>query len=297
MFDQVGWGEMGGVVLVTATQVLALGLLVWGIGKALRINSKTLAAIALAVMFYNAGNYGLPLAALAFPGEGEKSSGVAGRGSGGVEKGSSTTAPTLRPDHAATPPPHSKDGAAVQTFVAFTLNLMTFTVGLAIAAWAGSGKVTDGLTKLIRMPVLPTLAAALLARWWMRSGDPGEVRHLPVAIERTAHYLAAGLVPVALVTLGAQLASSVRRPRWRPVVMVLLLSALSGGDGAHPLNLWPWPAASLILTAGVPTAVVTLLLTLEVGGDADLAADCVFWTTVFSCVTITGWLVVIQVTG
>ena len=53
------------------------------------------------------------------------------------------------------------------------------------------------------------------------------------------------------------------------------------------MDLWPWPAESLILTAAVPTAVATLLLTLEVGGDTDLAADCVFWTTVFSAVTIT----------
>jgi predicted permease len=33
---------------------------------------------------------------------------------------------------------------------------------------------------------------------------------------------------------------------------------------------------------------------LEIGGDAELAADCVFWTTVCSCVTITGWLIVLR---
>ena len=36
-------------------------------------------------------------------------------------------------------------------------------------------------------------------------------------------------------------------------------------------------------------------MVLEVGGEADLAADCVFWTTIASCVTMTGWLVVIRV--
>jgi predicted permease len=60
------------------------------------------------------------------------------------------------------------------------------------------------------------------------------------------------------------------------------------------LDLWPWPAELLILTASVPTAVNTLLLTLELGGDADLAADTVFWSTVLSCFTITGWLIVIR---
>ena len=55
-----------------------------------------------------------------------------------------------------------------------------------------------------------------------------------------------------------------------------------------------WPAELLILTAGVPTAVGTLLLTLELDGDADLAADCVFWTTVFSCATIAMWLLILR---
>jgi predicted permease len=52
-------------------------------------------------------------------------------------------------------------------------------------------------------------------------------------------------------------------------------------------------AEMLVLTAGVPTAVNTLLVTLELDGDAELAADCVFWTTLVSCFTITAWLVAV----
>ena len=68
--------------------------------------------------------------------------------------------------------------------------------------------------------------------------------------------------------------------------------------GWGALDLWGtsgWPAELLILTAGVPTAIVTLLLTLELGGDVDLAADCVFWTTIFSCGTISIWLLILRV--
>ena len=229
-------------------------------------------------MFYNSGNYGLPLAALAFPGDG----------------GTGAAAPA------------SRDGAAVQAFVVFAMNILTFTVGLTIAASAGAGDWSDGVMTFLRLPMLPTVAAALLARWWLQ-GDPG--RQLPVAIAKSAEYLADGLVPMALVTLGAQLADNPRWPRWRPVGMVLVLRLVFGPVqmaallyGFHLLG-WPragpvgpdgWPAASLILTAGVPTAVNTLLMILEVGGDADLAADSVFWTTVASCVTMTGWLVVIR---
>jgi malate permease and related proteins len=222
------------------------------------------------VMFYNSGNYGLPLAELAYPG----TSGA-------------------------------RDGAAVQAFVVFCQNLLTFTVGLMIAARAGGGDLKGSLRALLRLPTLYTICAALLARWWVQGGH-----ELPKLITATTGFLSRGLVPVALVTLGAQLAVAPRWPRWKPVAMVLGLRLLFGpvqmavllyglsrlarprGWGA--LDLWPWPAEMLILTAAVPTAVNTLLITIEVGGDAELAADCVFWTTVFSCLTITAWLVVIR---
>jgi predicted permease len=271
MFYQVShstlsWASMGGVVLVTVTQMALLGTIVVLSGKALRIGTQTLAAIALATMFYNSGNFGLPLAALAFPTD-------------------------------------AQDGAAVQTFVALTQNFLAYTLGMGIAAWAGSGEGWRGISKVFRTPAIPAIACALLARWYLKAD---EARHLPVVIEKTTRYLSDGLVPIALVTLGTQLADNPRWPRWRPVTMVMLLRLVAAPVmmgamlcGLHhlgwkPLDLWPWPAASLILTAGVPSAVVTLLFTLEVGGDADLAADCVFWTTVASALTLTGWLVALK---
>src|SRR5215217_3579489 len=45
------WAEMGGVMLVTALNVLALGVIVWGLGRAMRISRRTVSAVALAVMF------------------------------------------------------------------------------------------------------------------------------------------------------------------------------------------------------------------------------------------------------
>ena len=278
--SRLSWAAMGGVMLVTALNVLMLGLVVWGVGRVAGASRKTLAAVALAVMFYNSGNYGIPLAALAFPGAGGASGGSAG--------------------------PAEHDGAAVQAFVVFAMNLLTFTVGLGIAAWAGTGDWKRGIGTYFRMPMFPAIVAALLARAWVGSGTG---RTLPAAVAKPAEYLALGLVPLALVTLGAQLADNPRWPRWRPLSMVLFLRLIYGPAqmaallygfhllGWKPLDLWgpgAWPAASLVLTAGVPTAVNTLLLVLEVGGETELAADSVFWTTVVSCITITGWLVVIR---
>ena len=291
IFDKVStstlsWEEMGGVVTITVLQVVLLGGIVWGIGRMAGMNRRTLAAVALAVMFYNSGNYGLPLAELAFPGRDAP---------GAIAAATQSVSGSLQ-----------KDGGAVQAFILMTQNVLGYTLGLFIAASAHSKGLGRASVQMLRMPVLWTLAVALAARWWLRQ-DPSN--QLPVAISKTAAYLSAALVPIALATLGAQLASNPRWPRWKPVSVVLVLRLILGpismatllwgfhilGWGA--LDLWGdtgWPAELLILTAGVPTAIVTLLLTLELEGDVDLAADCVFWTTVVSCVTITLWLLVLR---
>ncbi|HEV2295537.1 MAG TPA: AEC family transporter [Tepidisphaeraceae bacterium] len=301
VFDKVStstlsWGEMGGVVTISLLQVITLGLFVWGIGWALRVKRQTLAAVVMAVIFYNSGNYGLPLAELAYP---ARSVGVSEYRS--VEVNTSPLTPP-RADTSTAP----KDGGAVQAFVLMTQNVLGYTLGLAIAGFAHpspSVQPMRNLWRILRLPVLPILIVALGARWWLQV-DPSHT--LPLAITKPAAYLSAALVPVALATLGAQLASNPRWPRWRPVSLVLVLRLLFGPVqmglllwGFHLLgwrvvNLWPWPAELLILTAAVPTAVTTMLLTLELEGDTDLAADCVFWTTVVSCATIPMWLAILR---
>lgn len=273
VFDRVSssrlhWGEMGGIVLVTLLLVLTLGLLTWLVGRSAGVGRKTLSAVALATMFYNSGNYGLPLAELAFP-------------RGGVH-----------------------DGGAAQTFVLLTQNVLTFTLGLAIAASAHASGWRNILLRMLSLPVLYTLAAALVARHFF---GPDSGRVMPTLLAATVRYLSSALVPVALVTLGAQLASNPRWPRWRPVALVIVVRLLVGPTlmagllwTTHALlpgtilDLWPWPAQLLILTAGVPSAINILLLTIELEGDPELGAACVFWTTIFSALTLTGWLVLLR---
>jgi hypothetical protein len=265
----LGFGDMAGIVTVTVTQMALLGVLVYGFGTMFRVNPKTLSAIALAVIFYNSGNYGLALADLAYP----TMTGVK----------------------------HS--GASVQTFVLMTQNLLTFTAGLMIASAAQHGFKLSSLEKIFRLPMLPALAAGIAAKLWIGAGH-----HVAIILMKPAQYTAAALVPLALLTLGAQLACQPKWPRWKPVSIVMLLRLGYGPlqmtailwafhvFGWGPLDLWDaqgWPAQSLILTAAVPTAVNTLLLTLELGGDVTLGADCVFWTTIVSCITIPVWLYLI----
>jgi malate permease and related proteins len=269
IFDRVvhahiGWDEMGGIVAFTAAQVAILGAIVFTLGKAFGATRQTLAVVATTVMFYNSGNIGIPLAELAFPDR----------------------------------------GAAPQVFVVLTQNVLCFTVGLAISAAAQSTSKRHLAKKLLSLPVLYTFSIALLVRAWLGTS---EQNHLPAFIEKTVGYLAGALVPVALILLGAQLASRPRWPRWKPLAGVLglrlfispaiMAGMLWGMHLAFPgsmFDLWPWPAMVMIFTAAVPSAVNTMILTMEMGGDTDLAADCVFWTTLASSVTLVLTLAVVR---
>lgn len=294
--SELRWADMAGVVTVTALLVSILGFAVWGIGRARNLERRRLAALAMAAMFYNSGNFGLPLAELAYP----KQSAVP------------VTSPMQEPASAVSPAsmpaisPGLKDGAAVQTFVVLTQNVLTFTLGLAIAAGADAKGPLHIAKKMLSLPVLYTLTAALIGRYFF---GPTSGREMPRVISATSGYLAAGLVPVALVTLGAQLGGNARWPRWGdvgfaivmrlmagPALMAGLLYTLHRQLPGTWLDLWPWPAESLILTAGVPSAINTLLLVLELDGDPELTADCVFWTTVASAGTVLMWMVILRST-
>jgi predicted permease len=118
--SRLALGQALGVVLATVAQVTILGLLVWGIGRMLGANRKTLAAIAMCAMFYNSGNYGLPLSELAYPAEGEggTSAGVAEYRGNRVEE-RNATAP-LRHSDTPTPPkngrPSRRSSSSAKTF-------------------------------------------------------------------------------------------------------------------------------------------------------------------------------------
>ncbi len=156
---------------------------------------------------------------------------------------------------------------------------------------------------MLRLPILYAIAIAVAWRW----AGGNAPANLPLWLDKTTAFLAAGLVPVALVTLGAQLALAPRWPRWRPVGFVVVSRLVLGpmlmaglvymAHAMMPgsaLDLWPNAAAVVIATAGVPTAVNTLLLTLEMKGDDRLSGDCVFWTTVLSPITICITIAIVQ---
>jgi predicted permease len=113
------------------------------------------------------------------------------------------------------------------------------------------------------------------------------------------HYIAAGLVPFALVTLGAQLSQTKHEAGHRArlgwalglrlaagPLLALLLVRLFGFHGTE--------AAVMILSSSFPTAVNTALLAHEFRADAGFAAAAVFYSTIGSMFTVTALVVALR---
>jgi predicted permease len=214
-----------------------------------RVPGPALAALLVGGLFFNAANFGLPVAELAFPGR----------------------------------------GGAVEALVVMFLNTTTFFVGYVILSM-GQGHGFSAAWGYFRLPMIYVILLALFMRDY----------HLapPLWLDHALHTISDGMIPLALVTLGAQLVARARWPRWKLTlgVMAIKLAILPAVTAAVvvALGLWPWPGAQLVLASAGPTAVNILLLTLELDGDADLAADAVFWTTIASALSVTVVLTLVR---
>lgn len=250
---------MGLVAVCLLLPMLVLGA-VLGLGlRARRVPAPTAAGILVCAVLSNAGNFGVPVAELAF----------------------------------------GSKGGEVQALVVMVMNTSIFLLAPLALTAGRNGPRRGPVAEYLRLPMVYALGAGLLVRASGALASP-----LPAGIDwlwKAARLAALGMVPVALVTLGAQLAVAPRWPRWRVVAPVAVVKLVAMPALTAPivwwLGLWPWPGAGLVLAAAAPTAVNVLLLALSLDGDAELIAESVLTTTLLSAVTVTITLAWLLATG
>lgn len=209
-----------------------------GAGDALR------RSMTACVLFYNSGNYGVPVAHLAFPG-----SGVA---------------------------------ESVQAIVMTLQNLTNFTIGISLLAGGKGKRKRETLGAIFKLPMIYTFAAACLFRGlhWLP----------PIPIWQALQYLSQAMAPVALVTLGAQMATlqsyRFRREMALTLFLRLIVAPLLGFALVKMMGLSGVLAQALIVSTCFPIAVNTALLALEFDNEPEFAAASVFYSTLFSSVTV-----------
>lgn len=260
----LSWSGIGQIAYGVFVPILILGIPLYAVLRRVSAPGNTCAALLVGGLVSNAGNFGLPVTQFFY----------ASRGA--IFPGMSS----------------ADDGEAVQALIIMLSNLSVWLLGYGVIAWAGGGGVR-GMLGFFRLPMIYVLVAAFA----LRETDT----QLPAPLFTPLKMLSGATVPVMLLTLGAQLAKSAHWPNWRhigpAVVIKLLLLPAVTATFVWACGLWPWPGAQIVIASAAPTAINTLLLSLELDGDAQTAADCVFWTTLVAAITITGVLVAVEYCG
>ncbi|MDJ1181983.1 AEC family transporter [Roseofilum casamattae] len=139
----------------------------------------------------------------------------------------------------------------------------------------------ESLRLTIKLPLIWAIMAGLLLRFFSIQ--------LPLRLDDGLELLGGAAIPIALIVLGIQLSAT----RFQlglyegltAVIRLLVAPAIAYGVG-HVLELDTLDAQVLILQSAMPTAVNTVVLITQFGGDASRAARTVVVSTVMSLATL-----------
>jgi predicted permease len=195
-------------------------------------------------------------------------------------------------------------GVALHTTYVLLLACMipTFNAGAVLGFrlphhGVNAGGLLAVAVELPRNPIIvgAGLGAALgaLAPGWMASPHQG-VHTVAAAIGM----LAAGAIPLALIVTGAQVdLSLVRRSSARLLsicaVRLVVVPAVAWGV-CWLVGLAPIPTTCVVLLLACPTAVASVPMARQLGGDVPEMAAMVAATTLLCPVTLLGWLVAVR---
>ena len=213
----------------------------------LRLPTKGGQSMKLATMFYNSGNFGLPLVKLAF----------------------------------------GNEGAAVQVYVLATMNVATFTVGLFLAheRHESVGAHRRALLSVLRQPTLYAVTAGIICKtmgWHVQS-----VTWLWQPLDLLQAGLVGFALTTLGVQMSQTKPAPFHAPMLAALGIRLVLAPLLAVVLSQVFGFSKFTCASLILAAGAPTAVNTALLANEFGGDVSFATTAVYYSTLLSLLTTT----------
>jgi malonate transporter and related proteins len=170
------------------------------------------------------------------------------------------------------------------------LSVYTLNTSLATNTEYAGRKIAKDIAK---NPLIIGIALGLIAN--------GFQFHAPGVLQDSANYLGQMVLPLALICIGGaldlrQLHSSkdgaLAASIWKLVASPVIACGIALALGVHGQSL-----AVLFLLAASPTATVSFAMVQAMNGNAKLAANIIVQTTVFSLVTMTAGLWLLQVSG
>lgn len=124
---------------------------------------------------------------------------------------------------------------------------------------------------------------------------------LPTVLEKPIGQIASSATPAALLVMGASFHFRSIRENLRNIVLgvigKLLISPAIALTAAYWLGFRGVPLALLIIMFGAPCAVSGYTMAQQMDSNGDLAAGCLIFTSLLSCVTICGWIFLFKQLG
>lgn len=178
---------------------------------------------------------------------------------------------------------------AAVMFDEFGMALMLNSVGIAVAAtFAGRHFQWSSMLEFLKMPLFPATVVSLVLR----------TVYIPPVILGTLGFLAAGTVPLAMISIGLSLSASSLKKYPGPlavsfvlkmIVLPLLVSAVLSLVGVTGVV-----RQVTILESAVPTAVLTGIIAGRYGANEEFVASAIFVTTLMSVVLLPAVLILVK---
>ncbi|ERJ11688.1 AEC family transporter [Haloplasma contractile] len=187
---------------------------------------------------------------------------------------------------------------SVQIIILLTQSMLTNTFGIFNASF---GK-KDAKKAMLDIFKIPMIYAVLLGLIFRMISIPDRALPLWNPIWDALTILSSGLIPLALFTLGAQLANtklSIRIPKvYLSIFLRLLIAPILAYGFVHLVGLANSAnemnriaAQVIVICSAAPSAVNSVLLAIEYDNEPELASQIVFMSTLLSAVTVTGVII------
>ena len=170
--------------------------------------------------------------------------------------------------------------AGLERAIIYMIGSSILLFGIAPAILAGSS-LGHSIRLTLKLPLIWAMVFGLSLRILQIQ--------LPFNLGEALHILGRAAIPVALLILGMQLATTQMKVAWFEVISLnlrLILAPLIALIVGHLIQLETLDLQVLILQSAMPTAVNTLVLVTEFGGDAAPVARTIVMTTLLSFLTL-----------
>ena len=258
----IGSKELLAPLILIAVELCMIAL-AWSIGKRLRMTLPQLGALVLCSTFGTSATLGYSIISIVFP--------------------------------------NNHDAMMEAVLISeIGVGYVVLTLGPLLAMYFGSGEVSGKRVRLslINFIKTPIFIALIVGLCWGLLGLPGEEHTFMQPFFQVGHILGGVVAPLAVLVVSLNLRKPKLRPIFAPLGVVvglkLLLSPVLAGLGAMAFTLPEVWRDDLVILAGVPPAVLSVIFLQRYGGDAGLASTLVAGATVLSIGTI---LIVIALVG